>query len=256
MKIKRFICALLVLFAVCPGVFAEYGGVLDGFRGGSTMMDIRNYWEEYGYPGYVSYMERSGAGTGADGEYRVVEATGQVFLNGELAGEYGDDFTAERWTIGVVPGGEDALMSYLEENLSNTCVVELVPCEYSHDELEETYKAVLKDCCRDLAFDRAELERGKVVLRVSPLAVGRYSRTAAAKYGNAVEVREATGAGDSFPGRDENGNYREYGSGSYALELWLSFSAVSLALLLAVFLVVWAVGAVRKKKGKKTQNPA
>ena len=87
---------------------------------------------------------------------------------------------------------------------------------------------------------------------MSPLAVGRYSKTAAVKYGKAVEVREAAGAGDSFLNRDENGNYREDGSGSYAFELWLSLSAVSLALLLTVFLVIWVVRAVRKKMGKRT----
>ena len=247
---KRIIFAILFLLTFSTAVNAAGSGVYGG-EGETTMYGIRAAWEENGYPDYVSYAIRDGRGAlpKTEGDFTVVEITDQVVIDGAVREEFGDNFTAERWEIGVIEGHEDELVSFLEENLSNVCVVNIVSCELTREEIDSIYSEILKDFSRRPSFDSAKIEKDRVILRVSNLTRGLYKKTLDKKYGDAVTVLPPRGAHGSDQQFDENGNLIGEGSSDFAFEIWLAASAVSLICILAVFGVLFAVK--RKKHGQK-----
>lgn len=245
--IKRIICGALLCLILSTSVFATGSGVYGG-DGEITMYDIRAAWEENGYPEYVSYAVRDGRGAfpKTEGDYTVAEKTDQVVIDGQLAEEYGDSFTAERWEIGVIEGYEAELISLLEKNLSNICVVNIVSCEHNREEIVSVYNEVLKSFCRRPSFDSVKIQGDQVVLRVSALTRGIYEKTLTKKYGGIVAVLPPRGNHESFSQYDENGNIVGEGSSNFIFETWLCASAVSLISILAVFGVLFVVRKIKK----------
>lgn len=90
----------------------------NGEAGHGTIEDIYKYWEQNGYPEYVSY---------------AYEAGGEVL---------DDDTVVSFWEIGIV-NSDDTMQQEILDLLSPTCFVTFFKCSHSHAERLKAYNSIM-----------------------------------------------------------------------------------------------------------------
>ena len=250
---KRLILIVVLLFALAiPTLAAETVVEINDPSGKYTMMELKEYWMENGFPDVVGYMERQG--------YLRDDATeAEAFWSAErlelCSLGYRQIADVEVWRIGVM-GDFTELEAQLRSSIRNDCIVYFIPADIeltnmrnippvtSMNELLTLYPQVVEDFAGSIGCGQIVMHQGKIHVFVDPLLGYFRSKHVEETYGDAVMLH--TTADTYWAVHDENGNIFSVGDPPITLFVFVVFSVGTLALILFVFGVWGVIFGIRK----------
>ena len=253
---KRLILIVALLFALAiPTLAAETVVEINDPSGEYTMMELKEYWMENGFPDVVGYMKRQSYLRDGATEAEAFWPAERLEL---CSLGYRQIADVEVWGIGVM-GDFTELEAQLRSSIRNDCIVYFIPAgseNYqspvaSMNELLALYPKVIEDFSGSIGCGTILMQDGKIHIFCDPFLWLFRHKSVKETYGDAVVLHEQLPL--RWPYSDENGNHVHIGNSPVTLMVFLAFSAGTLALVLTVF-GVWGIVLVVRKLWKQIRS--
>lgn len=250
---KRTILILVFLFVLAiPAFAAETVVEISDPSGEYTMMELKEYWMENGFPDVVGYMERQGYLRDGATEAEAFWPAERLEL---CSLGYRQIADVEVWHIGVM-GDFTELEALLRSSIRNDCIVYFIPAGSeltnmrcippvtSMNKLLALYPQVVEDFAGSIGCGQIVMRQGQIHVFVDPLLGYFRSKHVEETYGDAVMLH--TTEDYHWAVYDENGNTVNVGEPPITLFVFVVFSIGVLVLILLVFGIWGAVFGIRK----------